>query len=211
MVLISGLPSLLFIYDGFYSIASLKSRLNNPKKLAVVIVASMALVTLIYLNVIIGFNLGDPRYANFRNFKLLINEKIVVDIFDLLIGCASFLTLNSIVMGCVPQLRAMHNAKRSEDVEKIKNYIFYKKENEDKNFEEKFCVLLSIMAKTLVCFLVAGMCIHIITYFDLSKSPKSIFHATADIITIFIFIILLATIVSSRKKHDLAGESQLFR
>lgn len=33
----------------------------------------------------------------------------------------------------------------------------------------------------------------------------------ADIITIFIFIILLAIIVGSRKRHDLAGESQLFR
>lgn len=157
MILISGLPSLLFIYDGFYSIASLKSKLKKPKNLAAVIVISMALVNLIYLNVIVGFNLGDPKYANFRNFKLLLKDKIAVDIFDLLIGCASFLTLNSIIMGCFPQLRAMHAANRFEDVERIKRYIFYRRENEDGNFEEKFCILLSVIWKTLACFLIAGV------------------------------------------------------
>lgn len=209
MILVSGLPSLLFIYDGFYGIATLKDKLQKPKNLSFVILVSIALVTIIYLNVIVSFNLGDPAEAKYENFRFLDGKPVLRDLFSILISCASLLTLNSIAMSSIPQLMSMNDNHRFQDVAKIKKTIFYKNMPKEDDFEDKFTIWIYLMFKTFVWFLIAGFISFFIKQYGLSDDHMVIIDALTDIVTVFVFLILLCIILGSIKRKNINSFSSL--
>nr|WP_246307758.1 amino acid permease [Candidatus Mycoplasma haemohominis] len=203
MLLFSGLPSLLFIYDGFYGVAALKDRLKKPGSLSFVILASIVIVTIIYLNIIVSFNIGDSLEADYRNFRFFSGRPVLKDLFSILISCASLLTLNSIAMSSLPQLTAMHDTHRFSDIVKIKKSIFYKNIAEEENFEERFTIWIYLLFKTLIWFLLVGFIVFFMQQYGLSNSPMEIIDSLADIVTVFVFLILLFVILGSFKKKNI--------
>lgn len=149
MIIISGLPSVLFIYDGFYGLASLKSRLSSNKTLCAALVVGFMLVTFIYLYVIIGFSLGDPQTSDYKNFPFLNRNPIIKELFEILVSFASLLTLNSIILSNIPQLVAMHKIHNHPELRFLKTKIFYKRALDDE-FEDKFAIFVYLIAQSII-------------------------------------------------------------
>lgn len=210
MILISGLPSILFIYDGFYNLASLKSRLSSNKTLSFSLIISFVLVTILYLYVIIGFSVGDSNNSDYRNFAIFKSKPVLKEFFEVLVSCASFLTINSIVMSNISQLTAMDDAHGFEDVKFLKKRIFYKP-NEDEIFESRFFMFVYLMFKTFVWFLIVAIASFIVSFATENKGLLDILDSLADIVSVFVFAILVSIILGSIKKSSHLKKSIFFR
>lgn len=63
--IIASIPAILFAYDGFFTVASVRSNLKKPKTLPLIIFTGLVLITSIYLYISIAFSLpnnnGSPE------------------------------------------------------------------------------------------------------------------------------------------------------
>ncbi|OAL10161.1 amino acid permease [Candidatus Mycoplasma haematobovis] len=193
MVLLSGLPSLLFIYDGFYNLASLKDKLDSSKDLVKCLVISIIAVTLIYLYVIIGFSIGSPN-SDYQNFNIFKGKPALKELFEILTGLAGFMTLNSIALSNIPQLTAMNDTYNFKDLTILKRFLFYKSKGNNPAFENKFISWIYLLLQTFFWFIVIG----IASFFG---GTIEVLDALADIVSAFVFGILVAIIIGSLKKN----------
>lgn len=194
MVLLSGLPSLLFIYDGFYNLAALKDKFASSKELVKCIVISIIAVTLIYLYVIIGFSIGSPN-SDYQNFNIFQGRSALKELFEILTGLAGFMTLNSIALSNIPQLTAMNDTYKFKDLAVLKRFFFYKEHKNDLAFENKFISWIYLLLQTLFWFIIVAVA----SLF--SGTTIEIIDALADIVSAFVFGILASIIISSLSKN----------
>ncbi|RAO94927.1 amino acid permease [Mycoplasma wenyonii] len=68
-VLMSGLPSIFFMYDGFYSVLSLKERTRKETSFRKIVSLSFIAITLIYFLVISVTLMADKKTGDFMNFQ----------------------------------------------------------------------------------------------------------------------------------------------
>lgn len=63
--IIASIPAILFAYDGFFTIASVRSNLKKPKTLPLIILSGLVVITSIYLYISIAFSIpnnnGSPE------------------------------------------------------------------------------------------------------------------------------------------------------
>lgn len=75
MGIISSIPSIYYVYDGFYKVASVKSDMKDPKKLSLVIVFGM--ITLIVINIVLSLFLILGFGGDFTNSTNAVVVKVV--------------------------------------------------------------------------------------------------------------------------------------
>jgi amino acid transporter len=49
MLLMAGIPAIMFSVDGFYTVTTLRNKMEKPKKMSSVIVIGLSIVTVIYI------------------------------------------------------------------------------------------------------------------------------------------------------------------
>ncbi|CCE66749.1 amino acid permease [Candidatus Mycoplasma haematominutum] len=93
-IMLSGLPSIFFMYDGFYSVLALKTRAKAQIAFSKLVLYSMAIVTLLYFALIAISLLGDKKGGDFLNFYNLKNDKNLKDVLTILIMLTFLSSLN---------------------------------------------------------------------------------------------------------------------
>ncbi|AEW45717.1 Amino acid permease [Mycoplasma haemocanis str. Illinois] len=201
MIMISGLPSLLFIFDGFYNLASLKDKIQSSKQLVRSLCISFAIVTFLYLYVIIGFSVGSPGNAEYRNFVAFKGHPYLLEFFEILISLAAFMTLNSMSLSNISQLTAMDNMYDFQDIKRLRSLCFYKGKPSNPEFEHRFIHWIYLMMHTIFWFLVVGIMASLSKKFN-GKGMEDVLDALADIISSFIFGILACIIIGNLVKQS---------
>ena len=94
--IIASIPAILFAYDGFYSVTSLKSDMKNPKKLGPVVAISISLITAAY--VLFGVLTGMTGEKNYFGFMGQNEFKYALCIANIFIMIAVFAIVNAFAM-----------------------------------------------------------------------------------------------------------------
>ena len=93
---IASIPAILFAYDGFYAITSLKSDMKEPKKLGSVVALGISLITALY--VAFGVITGMTGKKNLFGFMGQEEFKYALCIANIFIAIAVFAIVNSFAM-----------------------------------------------------------------------------------------------------------------
>lgn len=88
----ASIPAILFAYDGFYTVTSLKSDLKEPNKMGVVIVLAISVITATYLA--FGIFTGLAGASSFLDVTLVNKYKAIGTIINLCIMFAVFGIIN---------------------------------------------------------------------------------------------------------------------
>lgn len=93
----ASIPAILFAYDGFYTVTSLKSDMKEPNKMGVVIVLAISVITATYL--VFGIFTGLAGAPDILGIKLVNDYKAIGTIVNLCIMFAVFGIINGFGIG----------------------------------------------------------------------------------------------------------------
>lgn len=196
MILLSGFPSIFFMYDGFYNTLSFRDKMSRPEKLSLCLVIACILITLLYLFIIFSFKFGSST-GNYSDIPTVKNHPLLNGLFNMVVACSGFLTLNSSAMGNVRQLLAAHDEYEFKDVNFLKQKISLRKIVKNKRFFDELFTWFYLIVKTAIWYLFIGFVSQIVDFF--SEQKENIFainESIADVSSALIFLIIAVIIVN---------------
>lgn len=81
MILIAGIPAIMFSIDGFYTVTTLRDKMKQPKKMPLVIIIGLVIITLIYIWVSLSFMNGS-KTGKYGDIQWLQNHPKVSEMFS---------------------------------------------------------------------------------------------------------------------------------
>ncbi|AHC39923.1 amino acid permease [Mycoplasma ovis str. Michigan] len=147
-ILLSGLPSIFFMYDGFYSILSLKEKTQKKTSFRKIVSLSFITITLIYFFVISVTLLGDKKTGDFMKFKKLVEDKNFKDVLITLIFLTFLSSLNVTCMCGQNQLIQLHYKYNFKEINLIRNR-FLNAGNRKYSLEIKLSIWLHLMKQII--------------------------------------------------------------
>ncbi|AFN65197.1 permease subunit, similiar to amino acid transporter subunit [Mycoplasma wenyonii str. Massachusetts] len=138
-ILLSGLPSIFFMYDGFYSVLALKEKTAKKTSFRKIVSLSFIAITLIYFLVISITLLGEGNTGDFLKFKKLVEDKNFKDVLIILIFLTFLSSLNVACMCGLNQVIQLHYKYNFRDLGGIRDR-FFKVGNRKYSLETKLSV-----------------------------------------------------------------------
>lgn len=120
LVMVSGIPAIMFAFDGFYNATSLKEDMVEPKKNIKAIVIGIAIIASIYIWVTIGFGLGT---SNGSITGIEINDTLK-KIIEIIISVGVISTINGYVMTTLNQFEYLDSKTESMILVKVKKTMY---------------------------------------------------------------------------------------
>lgn len=96
LVLIAGIPAIMFSVDGFYTVTTLRDKMTSPKKMSSVIVVGLSIVTIIYIWVSLSFMHGSTT-GKYFDIKWLRSHQKISQVFSWLISIGILGVVNGYV------------------------------------------------------------------------------------------------------------------
>jgi len=159
---IAGISAIAFAYDGFYTSASLRNEMKDPKKLGRGLVGGIIGVSVIYLFLTIGFNVagngslyGMYKFMNGKWFK----------IFNVFIAVGIMGIVNSFAMSSPKQFRDMSFAGELSVTNWIQKIVYRKRIDVNSKIQKYVASWLFITIVTSLFFIIFG-CSAILWYKD---------------------------------------------
>lgn len=112
MLLIAGIPSIFFSFDGFYTVTTLKDKMEKPNKFKFVIPIGLALVTIIYLWVSLSFMNGS-KTGKYTDLQFFLNREGAKKAFGALIAIGVLGVVNGYVQFGTRTYLALHEENES--------------------------------------------------------------------------------------------------
>ncbi|AGX89065.1 amino acid permease [Mycoplasma parvum] len=204
-ILLSGLPAIFFMYDGFYSVLSLKEQAKLKTSFTKIILYSLYTITAIYLLIISITLLGDKEKGYFLNFQIF-KDKNWKDVLTILIFLTFASSLNIACMCSQQQLLQLHYKYDFSDLHWIRKRLLNRGKNlMNFHFECKLSGLFHLIKNMFICVFLMSL-ITQLNYWISPSSAGSIFWDLNDMlaeqISLFIFVILGAVIWKSRNQNN---------
>ena len=109
MVIIAGLPAIMFAFDGFYEASSLRKNMAKPQKNTKAIIVAIAVISIIYIWVTIGFGVGSTDGSvNSLNIPHWVSQ-----LLDVIISIGVISTINGYVMATMNQFEDLDERNES--------------------------------------------------------------------------------------------------
>ncbi|ADX97995.1 amino acid permease [Mycoplasma suis] len=204
-ILLSGLPSIFFMYDGFYSVLSLKEQSKSKTSFTKIILYSLYTITAIYLLIITITLFGDKNRGDFQNFSVFSGDKNWKDVLTILIFLTFASSLNIACMCSQNQLIQLHYKYDFKDInKKIRKRLLNRGENL-KNFHlevklSSWChIIKKMIFYSLLIALVAQM------YYWCIRNTNifwDINDMLAELVSLFIFFMLAVVIWKAKEQSD---------
>ncbi len=167
---IAGISAIAFAYDGFYTAASLRNEMKDPKKIGRGLAGGIIGTSVIYLFLTIGFNVagngslyGMYKFVGSKLFK----------IFNVFIAVGIMGIVNSFSMSTPRQFRDMSSRGELEISNWIQKIIYRRKLDNDSKTQKFVSAWLFIFLSTALFFIVLGS-VSILWYQDAYSSESSL-------------------------------------
>ncbi len=208
MVLILGLPSVLFSFGGFYEVATQRDNLKHPQKLGKALVTGIILILVTYLFLTIAFNVGSsdgthkPILANMSPW--------MASIFNLCIGAGVLSIINGLLMSTLTQWKNMMLIGHSKDLVFLHKLIFKQEPDKSSTKKQAFTIwifFLSIITLFYIVFGLSGILFFpsVNNWKEATYGSSSSLFGIADILSnymgLVIFAIISTTILSALVRH----------
>lgn len=200
MVIILGLPSVLFSFVGFHSLATQRDNLKQPQKLGKALLWGISIILMTYLFLTFAFNVGskDGSYETIKMAPWLMKT------FQIFIAAGILSIMNGILMSAMTQWKNMMLLGQSNDLTLLHKFLFKKKPEESSLGKQNFTVITFFFIVTTLLYVVFGL-IGIFLLSDTKQSTGSGLTNIADILSnymsLFILLIIATIILGALIKH----------
>lgn len=198
MVLILGLPSVLFSFGGFHAIATQRDNLKKPHKLGKALVWGIVIIILAYLFLTIAFNVGSADGTH-RKVPM---EPWMRSIFDICIGAGIMSIINGLLMSALTQWKNIMILDESKDLTFLHKLIFKKQPQNSSIKKQIMTVWIFFFAITTLFFIVFGL-IGILVFSNPNNWPEHIYgrggglYGVADILSNYMGLVILSIIATT--------------
>ncbi|AFO52034.1 permease subunit, similiar to amino acid transporter subunit [Candidatus Mycoplasma haematolamae str. Purdue] len=204
-ILVSGLPSIFFMYDGFYSVLSLKDKARKSFSFKNVIFYSFIFITLLYFVIIVIALFGDKKTGDFLKFHHFTSNKHLKDVLIILVMLTFLSSLNVASICGTNQLLELHYKYDFVELQRIRRRLLNKGIDKMRHkLESRLSVWLYIMKRMLIFTLCLAGSAQIIYW--LNSQHSSIFWSMnemlAELNSLMIFFILGAVVRAVRNEQN---------
>lgn len=189
MVLILGLPSVLFSFGGFHSIATQRDNLQKPQKLGQALVIGTVVIIITYLFLTIAFNVGSSDGTH-EQINMPIWAK---SIFEICIAAGIMSIINGLLISVLTQWRNMMLENESNDLKKLHQVIFKKSPQVSSIKQQSWTIWIFFLAIITLFYLVFGM-IGIYVFNNPKGSVGNGLYEIANILTNYMGLVILSII-----------------
>ncbi|NQZ66144.1 MAG: amino acid permease [Mycoplasmatales bacterium] len=111
MVLLTGIPAIMFAFDGFYEASSIRKNMKNPNKNTKAILSALFIILAIYIFVSISFGIGSKEGSIEGIFDR--TPSWVKKLFNILISIGVISTINGYILASMSQFEDLNNRNES--------------------------------------------------------------------------------------------------
>lgn len=205
IVLLGGLPAIFFAYDGFYTVAELKSDLQKPHKIGKTLCYGLIIISLVYIFLTIAFNLGstDGTHNGITNLSPWIKN-----IFNCLIAVGIMGIINGYALSSPRLYQTMIKENEGWDLRFFHKKWFNNSNNARHQFITSWIYLFATTTLFFIVFGCFGMLMPLGNWDYQIYGSGGQLYELADIVlnysSLLIFVIIVTTILGyliKRKKH----------
>lgn len=153
MVLILGLPSVLFSFGGFHAIATQRDNFKSPEKLGKALVTGIIIIMVTYLFLTIAFNVGSSDGTH-RQVPM---PQWLRSVFDICIGFGILSIVNGLLMSALTQWKNMMLINESRDLTFFHQLLFKKTARQSSLKQQIFTVWTFFFALISMFFIIFGL------------------------------------------------------
>ena len=164
MVMLTGIPAIMFAFDGFYEASSIRKNMKNPRNNTKAIITALLIILSIYIFITVAFGIGSKE----GSIKGIFNRTPawVNALFNILISVGVVSTVNGYILASISQFQDLID--RNESMILIKSKGLLQKlglKNKTNRFYAFFYLFIVYVTLNLIVWTVG-------TYVWTGGSPK---------------------------------------